>query len=201
VDGEFAVVGELALRRTLTRSRAATRDARQDLALWMPERCGDRSAEIAVVLTAELVTNALLHTEDGEIELHATCDGVRLRVAVADPEPSPPESVDSPAAPLAGSGQGMWLVDNLATRWGSDVLPRGKRVWFEVPCAVSRTRNSSGEWTVPDQLEVEPGKIMRTYWCTPDQLRAASDARLREARRLIWESDELYALADERDGV
>jgi hypothetical protein len=42
---------------------------------------------------------------------------------------------------------------------------------------------------------------MRTYWCTPDQLRAASDARLREARRLIWESDELYALADERDGV
>ena len=30
------------------------------------------------------------------------------------------------------SGRGLWLVDKLATGWGVEPVPEGKRVWFEL---------------------------------------------------------------------
>jgi len=30
-------------------------------------------------------------------------------------------------------GRGLYLVEQLATRWGSRPTPEGKTVWFEVP--------------------------------------------------------------------
>jgi hypothetical protein len=30
-------------------------------------------------------------------------------------------------------GRGLYLVEQLATRWGSRPTPEGKAVWFEVP--------------------------------------------------------------------
>jgi hypothetical protein len=75
-----------------------------------------------------------------------------------------------------------------------------------------RDHASAHERVLPNQLEVEPGTWLRTQACSADMLRAASDARLLEGRqligssehlrkalRLIWEADELYALAEERD--
>lgn len=192
------MVGMLGFSRRLARSQAATRDARGDLACWMPERCGVRSAETALLLASELVTNALLHTGEEEMELRATCDGVRLRVAVADSDPSPPQPVHGPDEPPRGRGRGLWLMERLAARWGSEEIPGGKRVWFEVPCASSTEGDRSCEWTIPNHLEVAPGTFVRTHQCTAEQLLAASDARLRQARQLIWESDELYSLAELR---
>ncbi len=37
------------------------------------------------------------------------------------------------AAETDEGGRGLYLVEQLATRWGSRPTPRGKAVWFEMP--------------------------------------------------------------------
>jgi hypothetical protein len=77
-----------------------------------------------------------------------------------------------------------------------------------------RQRGSAPEWILPTHLEVEPGTWVRTPDCSADSLLVASDARSVEARRLIgaseelrralrllWQADELRALAAERGVV
>jgi hypothetical protein len=63
---------------------------------------------------------------------------VRLRrgadsvwVEVFDPDMRLPR-IRSAAATDEG-GRGLYLVEQLATRWGSRPTPEGKAVWFEVP--------------------------------------------------------------------
>jgi hypothetical protein len=36
-------------------------------------------------------------------------------------------------------GRGLYLVEQLATRWGSRPTPEGKAVWFEMPRSGDRT--------------------------------------------------------------
>lgn len=123
------MVGELAFRASLPRTGTASRDARHDLASWLPQRCGPAAAETAVLLASELVTNAVVHTRSADLALRARCDGDTLLVAVDDEAATPLVSCD--AAP---PGAGLALVDSLAARWGWEPLGTGKRVWFEVPC-------------------------------------------------------------------
>ena len=123
------MVGELSLRASLPRTGTASRDARHDLGAWLPQRCGPTAAETAVLLTSELVTNAVVHTRSADVGLQARCDGRTLLVAVDDEAPAPPVCCAG-----AAQGTGLALVDSLAERWGWEPLPTGKRVWFEVPC-------------------------------------------------------------------
>ena len=37
-------------------------------------------------------------------------------------------------------GRGLYLVEQLATRWGSRPTPEGKAVWFEMPRGRNRAR-------------------------------------------------------------
>jgi anti-sigma regulatory factor (Ser/Thr protein kinase) len=132
------VVG-LALRMSLPRTSTASRDAWHDLASWIPSRCGPSATEAALLLTSELVTNAVVHTDTVGVEVQAHCDGTRLRVCVDDGATTPLKPVGGDGAePPAGGGRGLWLVEALAARWGCEALPEGKRVWFEVPCAEQR---------------------------------------------------------------
>jgi hypothetical protein len=63
-----------------------------------------------------------------EVVLYAT--GSTVRVEVSDPgrgfEPDPPR-----ADPERGQGFGLFLVDQLADRWGVMNRP-SSRVWFEI---------------------------------------------------------------------
>jgi anti-sigma regulatory factor (Ser/Thr protein kinase) len=127
---EDVVVGELAFRASLPRTGTASRDARHDLASWLPQRCGPAAAETAVLLTSELVTNAVVHTRSADLALRARCDGDTLLVAVDDEAATPPVCCDD-----GPTGAGLALVDSLAARWGWERLGAGKRVWFEVRCA------------------------------------------------------------------
>lgn len=85
--------------------------------------------DTAELLTSELVTNALLHAGT-DLTVHVERDEDRVRIAVDD---------GSDVAPVLGDpdsddvgGRGLPLVAILATRWGWEPLPSGKRVWFEV---------------------------------------------------------------------
>ena len=87
-----------------------------------------------MLLTHELVTNSVVHTHTDCVDVRATCNGETLRVAVADSAPALPDPLLVEAEPAAGAGRGLWLVEEMSSRWGWEKLPEGKRVWFEVPC-------------------------------------------------------------------
>lgn len=86
--------------------------------------------DVAVLLTSELVTNAILH---GAPPLELQCRGANrtFRVEVHDSR-----RLDTLAARTAAgdaeSGRGLLLVDALAARWGWERQGRRKVVWFEL---------------------------------------------------------------------
>lgn len=119
------------LRRTLGRAdlRAvpeSRRAVRELLTHWgTPEQ-----SAVAELLTSELVTNALVHTDDGAV-LTATVGPRGLRVEVRDfvsREPRPRR----PCTDDGTHGRGLVLVEALADEWGVSTHGTGKSVWFEL---------------------------------------------------------------------
>ncbi|WP_375480729.1 ATP-binding protein [uncultured Jatrophihabitans sp.] len=94
----------------------------------------DQVCDKAELVISELVTNAIVHsplTDSFELELVRQADGVR--VSLADGSSIRPVirelSRDLP------SGRGMFLVEHLASEWGSDEHAGGKRVWVTLTAA------------------------------------------------------------------
>ncbi len=87
--------------------------------------------DVIVLLTSEVVTNAVLHART-EARLTVVVSYGSVRVEVIDGEPREP--VPRVAAVDDTSGRGLQLVDALSSRWGVESLADGKRVWFEVDC-------------------------------------------------------------------
>ncbi|WP_436737987.1 SpoIIE family protein phosphatase [Streptomyces sp. BBFR102] len=116
----------------------ALRAARQDLRAALESWQLDTLADTAVLLTSELVTNALLHT-GGETRLTARPvrreGGSRaLRLSVTDTSPASPRR--RAATGEHTSGRGMLLVEELASAWGVEPRGNGKTVWCEISLAV-----------------------------------------------------------------
>ena len=84
--------------------------------------------DVAVLLTSELVTNAIRHEVTGIIMLAITCSCGQLRVDVHDTSPTMPVIMDSPAC--AEAGRGLMLVASLSTDWGVHRTRSGKAVYF-----------------------------------------------------------------------
>ncbi|MER5182968.1 ATP-binding protein [Streptomyces sp. NPDC002896] len=118
------------LRRRIGRSDLrAVPEARHALRELLRHWGRPGSSETAELLTTELVTNALVHT-DHEAVLTATV-GRRLRVEVRDfvgriPQMRAPEAGDGT------HGRGLLLVQSLADAWGVRRHGVGKAVWFEL---------------------------------------------------------------------
>ena len=84
--------------------------------------------DVAILLTSELVTNAIRHQPDGVVTLAVSCSCDELRVDVHDTSCSLPVLVDTPAD--AETGRGLMLVATLAAEWGFYRGPAGKAVYF-----------------------------------------------------------------------
>lgn len=87
-------------------------------------------SDVAELLTSELVTNAIVHT-DHDAVLTATVGPRGLRVEVRDfvarrPRPRVPVADDGT------NGRGLFLVQSLADAWGIRPHGVGKAVWFEL---------------------------------------------------------------------
>ncbi|MFD3731313.1 SpoIIE family protein phosphatase [Streptomyces sp. NPDC058632] len=88
------------------------------------------TVDTAQLLVSELVTNAVLHARtEIEVTARAGDDGVLVRVSDRRPERGL-VPYESPA--YTGSGQGLALVERLASRYGVDTGDAGKTVWFEL---------------------------------------------------------------------
>ena len=83
---------------------------------------------VAVLLTSELVTNAIRHEKGETIRLVMTCACGKFRVDVHDTSRCLPMPVDRPAD--AETGRGLMLVGSLSTDWGWYRTPGGKAVYF-----------------------------------------------------------------------
>ena len=86
--------------------------------------------DVAILLTSELVTNAIRYEASGTVMLAITCSCDQLRVDVHDTSHSLPVVVD--ATGDAETGRGLMLVANLATEWGFYRTPAGKAVYFTI---------------------------------------------------------------------
>ncbi|MFI1035676.1 SpoIIE family protein phosphatase [Streptomyces sp. NPDC020951] len=89
----------------------------------------------AVVLTSELVTNAVVHAgTHAEVLCLRSDDGVRIEVADRYPEREIPLQ-GSPAtmgSPDREGGRGLQLCAAIAGRWGVEYTPTHKQVWFQL---------------------------------------------------------------------
>ena len=84
--------------------------------------------DVALVVT-ELVANAIRHAgTDIEICIAPIEAGVRLEVRDGSTRPLRPRA----ALSSDEGGRGLLLVDALATRYGVEGEPGGKRVWVEL---------------------------------------------------------------------
>ncbi|MEU9193629.1 SpoIIE family protein phosphatase [Streptomyces hundungensis] len=117
----------------------------------------------AVVLTSELVTNAVVHagTKADVLCLRAD-DGVRVEVADRYPEREVP-LLGSPAdiaGPDRENGRGLLLCAALASRWGVEYTPTRKNVWFQLdlPNRAVGTR-SAGPALPTALLPVTDGRV------------------------------------------
>ena len=83
------------------------------------------------LLLSEMVTNSLKHAGRAgrrvDVSIRAGPDAVRLEVRDAGPGFEPAPFITSP--PAAGGGWGLFIVDHLASRWGT--RPGGV-VWAEM---------------------------------------------------------------------
>jgi hypothetical protein len=85
-------------------------------------------AGVAVLLTSELVTNAIRQEAGKLVTLAITCSCGELRVDVHDTSRSLPVVMDAPAD--AETGRGLMLVATLSSQWGFYPTAEGKAVYF-----------------------------------------------------------------------
>ncbi|QEU91446.1 SpoIIE family protein phosphatase [Streptomyces kanamyceticus] len=117
----------------------------------------------AVVLTSELVTNAVVHAGTAaDVLCLRSEDAVRIEVSDRYPEREIPlqQSSVNTGSPDREGGRGLQLCAALATRWGVDYTPTHKQVWFQLdlPDRPVGTR-TAGPALPADLLPIADGRV------------------------------------------
>lgn len=117
----------------------------------------------AVVLTSELVTNAVVHAgTTADLLCLRSEDGVRIEVADRYPEREVPlqGAPGTMGSPDREGGRGLQLCAALATRWGVEYTSTHKQVWFQLdlPDRPVGTR-TAGPSLPPDLLPLADGRV------------------------------------------
>ncbi|WP_373312480.1 SpoIIE family protein phosphatase [Streptomyces candidus] len=114
--------------RSVATARAFVRDTLQG---WGHSELVDD----AVVLTSELVTNAVVHAgTQADVLCLLTEDGIRVEVGDRYPEREVPLQGTgmSLGGPDREGGRGLLLCAALASKWGVEYSPTQKHVWFQL---------------------------------------------------------------------
>jgi hypothetical protein len=126
---------ELYQRRVrLARKPSAAAEARSQIRAALRAWKVPVDHDIAILLTSDLVTNAIIQGDGETVTLAIRCSRVQLRIDVYDKTRYLPIGAAEP--PDADSGRGLVLVAALSTEWGSFRTPAGKATYFTLafPC-------------------------------------------------------------------
>ncbi|MBC2901040.1 ATP-binding protein [Streptomyces cupreus] len=115
------------------------------------------------LLTGEVVANSVTHTQAACV-VSVQWTGERLRVEVTDVDPTLVRP--SQAEAMDESGRGLFLVDALATEWGSQPCTAGKKTWFELAVPPSSEGTVAVTASHADAAAEEPVPII----CAPAQI-------------------------------
>jgi serine/threonine-protein kinase RsbW len=123
-------------------AETARRLVRTALSVWGLEHL---AADGALVVT-ELVANAAQHTSGPLIRVSVTRPASgHVRIAVVDRSVIRPQRREVDEYSERGRGLGLGLIESLTDRWGTDLLPFGKRVWGVLSAASSFTARVAPE--------------------------------------------------------
>jgi len=112
-------------RFRLTREPTAAAEARGQVRAVIRAWKVPVDPDIAVLLTSDLVTSAIMFGNGETVMLVIRCPRGHLRIDVSR---SMPIAADEPAGNQ--TGRGLALVAALSTEWGSFRTPAGKAVYF-----------------------------------------------------------------------
>lgn len=85
--------------------------------------------DTGALLVSEVVTNALLHARSAaDVHISRTAKGIEVEVRDLDARVPAVRVADGDEE----SGRGLYLLDALASAWGAEPSPSGKRVWFRL---------------------------------------------------------------------
>jgi anti-sigma regulatory factor (Ser/Thr protein kinase) len=117
---------ETQLPGTTSAAAQARSFLRSALATWALDGFG----EVTELLASELVTNSVVHV-GGPLTLRVCATPERIRVEVDDRDATEPYVIA--VGDESEHGRGVVIVDELASRWGSEHrVGGGKTVWFEI---------------------------------------------------------------------
>jgi anti-sigma regulatory factor (Ser/Thr protein kinase) len=130
---DTALLGSL----TIPGQAAHVAEARAFVSRTLGAECAE--ADLAILLTSELVTNSIQHSRSGRdggtitITLIAVPDGIRGEV-IDEGGATDPMLSSSQAGPtvLAENGRGLQLVQMLSARWSFAHDEAGTVTWFEL---------------------------------------------------------------------
>lgn len=137
----------------------------------------DRDA--ATLLTSELVTNAIQHTDSGApggtvtVAVIGIPEGVLVEVADDGSAGTPVVKDD----PYAAEGHGLFLVQQLAAQWGYLRDSAGTTVWFHLAAAERPGRPDEGD-PLQAYLTAATAVAARTAASTPEQIPATSSSQV-----------------------
>ena len=127
-DGIPAVAHEV--RARLTPHLGAPAEARALVADALRRWRRSDVLDDALLVTSELVTNAVLHAPHRDIGLTVRLTPRAVRLEVDDASPDAPARRRSTMQDT--TGRGLALVEAVAAAWGVDPHDPGKLVWAEV---------------------------------------------------------------------
>ncbi|GGV83282.1 hypothetical protein GCM10010228_59080 [Streptomyces massasporeus] len=109
----------------------------------------------AVVLTSELVTNAVVHAgTSADVLCLRSDEGARIEVADRYPEREIPLQATSinMGSPDREGGRGLQLCAALAGRWGVEYTPTHKTVWFQLDLPARAVGTRAAGPALPSEL-------------------------------------------------
>ena len=107
-------------------------EARHFLCDAIAPRLAPEALDVALLLVSELATNAVMHAATPFV-VDVRMAPSSLRISVADGDDHTPTVAERDRATPGGFG--LYLVEQLAARWGIDATDQGehgKEVWFEL---------------------------------------------------------------------
>ena len=121
--------GSVEAERSFSCDSSEVRSARQFVVDILAAWNLDAFVENASLVISELATNAIAHARSGFIVALSVRDGVP-RVSVRDASPELPIVRDP--SPMTVTGRGVFLVNAIASSWGTERVGDGKVVWVEL---------------------------------------------------------------------